>query len=332
MQNNQTGERIFLASLRQSIGDVLPDRINVYEPALTPARLGQPGEAAAAVAAVFESLQDEGVPVDIVTRRAGEYAAARSYDELCASARGLLRVLPYRMRARLGSRLVERMLSQLGTETAVVTRRGSTVLVDLQGSHFFSGRAAGPEASCAFYGSAIETFFGLCRVDAAVRPGKNRAPRENGCLLLVMTDKARAAAAKGSILGLAKGSAPKPAPAAAPVPPPVAAEPQPLPAPADESAAPEAAQEPGPVVEPEITEPVVELEVAEIESLRTDDEAPERPQPEELDRTDVELRWDAIPPPPTRARTRGPRRASDPPAPPVPAGTADDPDAEWDRL
>jgi hypothetical protein len=158
------------------------------------------------------------------------------------------------------------MLTQLCTETTVVSRRGSTVFVDLQGSPFFVARGESGEPSYGFYESAIVTFFGLCRVDAAVRPGKSRTPGANSCLLLVLTDKARAAAAKGTVLGLARGES------VLPVPQPV------RPAPPEEDQAPVA---PSPVPE-----------VAEAEAAAP---LPEEPEPiEELDGVEIEMRWDAI--------------------------------------
>ena len=66
--------RILVASLHQSIQDLLPNRIEFYENWLRPAGLREGTIGLAPLSAVLSFLRLEGEPYDAITTRAGEYA------------------------------------------------------------------------------------------------------------------------------------------------------------------------------------------------------------------------------------------------------------------
>src|SRR4029078_3545354 len=68
--------RVLVASLPQSIADLLPARLEFYENSLTGAGLRDGSIGLARLSAVLSFLRSEGEAYNPITARAGEYAAA----------------------------------------------------------------------------------------------------------------------------------------------------------------------------------------------------------------------------------------------------------------
>lgn len=308
MQNDQAVGRVLLASLHRSIEEILPARLEFYETWLKPSEPHHPTDPATPFTDMLRFLQGEGEAFDLVTRRAGEYAAVHFVEELRPVRRSFMRVLPHSLRERMALRLVGRMLTRLGAESADLTRRGSTIFIDLEGSPFCAAREREEHPAVGFYGSAITTFLQSFNLHAAVRV--SRASRGKSCLLLLLTDKVRVAGPEGSILGLTRAPStptPQPAPAQAHVEPPVSEPTPPLDLAAEGAAAPSKTV-PG------------DVDVAAA-----------------MDREQIEMQWNTIAAIPTSA-AEPPASAAEP----APSGTEappalaiendEDPETLWQRL
>ena len=91
--------RILVASLHQSIGDQMPQRLEYYEHWLTPMGLRDGRTGRAPLGAVLSFLRHEGHdPYDRVMARAGQYSAEWHYEQAGFSLR-LSRLLPRGLRA-----------------------------------------------------------------------------------------------------------------------------------------------------------------------------------------------------------------------------------------
>src|SRR5947208_485040 len=97
--------RMLIASLHQGMSDLIPTRLEFYEHWLhaTGMRDGKIG--LAPIAAVLSFLRQEGEPYELVTARAGQYAAQWTFDTLSSFQRSMIRSLPVGLRARLALQL-----------------------------------------------------------------------------------------------------------------------------------------------------------------------------------------------------------------------------------
>ena len=93
--------RLLVASLHQSIADMLPMRLEFYESWLNPSGLRDGRIGVAPLAAVLSFLRQEGASYSQVAERAGEYSADWTVAELSGMQRTLLRVAPPSIRLRL---------------------------------------------------------------------------------------------------------------------------------------------------------------------------------------------------------------------------------------
>src|SRR5204862_5960986 len=93
--------RMLIASLHQGISDLIPTRLEFYENWLhaTGMRDGKIG--LAPLAAVLSFLRQEGESYELVTARAGQYAAQWSFDNLSSFERSMIRSMPVWVRARV---------------------------------------------------------------------------------------------------------------------------------------------------------------------------------------------------------------------------------------
>ena len=180
--------RVLVASLHQSIADLLPMRLEFYENWLNPAGLREGTIGLAPLSAVLSFLRGEGDAYGLITARAGEYAAAWTVDGVPAFERRLARSLPLNLRARMGLRTARMFVrSTYPGSRAITTVKKGTVSIDLRGSLFCEVREAQPLPLCGFYASAIQRILQLFDVPADVRVNQCRAevPGQRGCLLFV---------------------------------------------------------------------------------------------------------------------------------------------------
>src|SRR5262249_4528140 len=97
--------RVLVASLHQSIADILPMRLSFYENWLSTSGLRAGTIGVAPLYAVLSFLRQEGDAYYAITARAGEYAAEWTVASLTDVRRALMRSTPQRLRRRLVLRL-----------------------------------------------------------------------------------------------------------------------------------------------------------------------------------------------------------------------------------
>lgn len=180
--------RLLVASLHQSIGDVVPQRLEYYEHWLSPMGLKEGRSGLAPLNAVLSFLRQEGQPVyDQVMATAGRYSAEWHFEE--AGAAPWLRMLPRPLRRRAALRRTRRLLvaAFAGHRVTTSVRRGSGT-VGVTGSVFCNVRDRWPWSTCGYVASAVSRLLELQGLRAAVRVEACRACGESACTLAVDFD------------------------------------------------------------------------------------------------------------------------------------------------
>jgi hypothetical protein len=181
--------RILVASLHQSISDLLPVRLEFYENWLNPDGLRHGTIGMAPVLAVLSFLRQEGAFYEQVTRRAGEYAADWTVAAQSPARRSLVKALPLWLRSRLVLRLARRTVqgTHAGNRAKLRLRHGQGTL-DVQGSLFCSVRDTAREPLCGYHAAAVSRFLELYSVPGEVRLDHCRAVGDPSCLITVTLD------------------------------------------------------------------------------------------------------------------------------------------------
>jgi hypothetical protein len=182
--------RLLVASLHQGIADLMPTRLDFYENWLRPAGLRDGSIGLAPLAAVLSFLRQEGEPYDLVTGRAGEYAAEWTFNALSGVQRSALRALPHGLRARLALRLARRLVRDTYKDSRALVRlrRGEGTL-DLRGSIFCSVREPVREPLCTYYAAAVTRLFALCEIEGTARTAQCRGAGDSSCRVVVVVTK-----------------------------------------------------------------------------------------------------------------------------------------------
>jgi hypothetical protein len=186
--------RVLVASLHQAIADVLPERLEFYENWLSAAGLREGRIGLGPLSAVLSFLRSEGDAYNLITARAGEYAADWTVSNITALERRVVRALPVPLRARFALRTAGSLVRATypGSRVIVRLKRG-TASIDLRGSLFCEVREATVLPLCGFYAAAIARVlqqFAL-RADARVNECRASGGRK-GCLLRVVLNSAGA--------------------------------------------------------------------------------------------------------------------------------------------
>lgn len=179
--------RLLVASLHQSIADVLPDRLDFYENWLSPTGLREGRIGLARLSAVLSFLRAEGTAYDEVTLRAGRYAAEWTLGTVPTTKQRLIRMLPSRWRIRSALQIARDLVRTTypGSRVIVRIKRG-TASVDLRGSLFCEVREASTLPLCGFYRAAIVEVlhaFGITAHADVIECRASGAGR--GCLMTV---------------------------------------------------------------------------------------------------------------------------------------------------
>jgi hypothetical protein len=177
--------RILVASLHQSIQDLLPNRIEFYENWLSTAGLREGTIGLAPLSAVLSFLRLEGDPYYAITTRAGEYAGDWTMAALPPIERRIAKVLPPRWRARTALRVARGLITATypGTRTVVKARQGTTT-IDIRGSLFCEVRELSSSPLCGFYAAGVGRVFSAFGLPAEVEVHACRAlGTDRGCLL-----------------------------------------------------------------------------------------------------------------------------------------------------
>src|SRR3990170_2975330 len=93
--------RVLVASLHQGIADILPTRLGFYENWLNAEGLREGTIGLAPLYAVLSFLRQEGDAYQMITARAGEYAAEWTVASMPAARRALIKAAPCWLRGRL---------------------------------------------------------------------------------------------------------------------------------------------------------------------------------------------------------------------------------------
>lgn len=179
--------RVLVASLHQAIADILPTRLEFYENWLNVSGLREGTIGLAPLSAVLGFLRTEGEAYDLITSRAGEYAADWTVQNLTPLKRRLFLALPTPLRARAALRTSRALVrSTYPGSRAIIRLRRGTASVDLRGSLFCEVREASVLPLCGFYASAIARVLHLFALRADAHVSECRAGgRRKGCLLSV---------------------------------------------------------------------------------------------------------------------------------------------------
>jgi hypothetical protein len=164
MRNAGVG-RVLVASLHQSISDVLPMRLNFYENWLHVEGLRDGTIDMAPLQAVLSFLREEGEPYDLIVSRAGEYAAEWTVASLGSFERTCIGALPPSMRRRWLLRLAARLVRATYRDSRASGRvRRGAMRVEIRQSVFCVVRRPGARPLCGYYAAAcarLLTEFGL---------------------------------------------------------------------------------------------------------------------------------------------------------------------------
>lgn len=176
--------RVLVASLHQSIADILPTRLGFYENWLNAEGLREGTIGLAPMYAVLSFLRQEGDAYQMITTRAGEYAAEWTVQSMTRMQRSLIRSAPAWLRARLLLRLAARLVrsSYQGSRATAKVRRG-TARIDLRPSIFCTVREPSPTPLCGFYAAAYTRLHALFNVPTRIDVVACRGTGEPGCVM-----------------------------------------------------------------------------------------------------------------------------------------------------
>jgi hypothetical protein len=178
--------RLLVASLHQSIADLLPMRLEFYEAWLHPSGLREGRIGLAPLAAVLSFLRLEGQPYHLIVARAGEYTAEWTVSDLSAFRRRLIMVTPPAIRKRLVVGVARWMVrSTYGATRVTVQWRQWRGAVDLRSSLFCEVRERVEHPLCEFYAAAFRRLMSTFNLDADVVTEQCRATGATQCAMSV---------------------------------------------------------------------------------------------------------------------------------------------------
>src|SRR3954453_22341108 len=119
--------RVLVASLHQGIADILPTRLGFYENWLNAEGLREGTIGLAPLYAVLSFMRQEGEAYEMITTRAGEYAAEWTVQSMAPVHRTLLKSAPEWLRSRLLLRLSRQLVRETyrGSRALTRMRRGT---------------------------------------------------------------------------------------------------------------------------------------------------------------------------------------------------------------
>lgn len=178
--------RLLVASLHQSIAEVLPTRLEFYEEWLNPAGLRDGRIGLGPLAAVLSFLRREGDAYPRVMAHAGAHTADWVFADLSALTRGVIKAAPTGIRVRLVARVARSLVRRTcRTSRASVRWRRGKGGVRIRGSIFCGVREPVEAPLCEFYASAIRRLMLLFALDASVETERCLGTGGADCLLQV---------------------------------------------------------------------------------------------------------------------------------------------------
>jgi len=178
--------RVLVASLHQGIADILPTRLGFYENWLNAEGLREGTIGLAPLYAVLSFLRQEGDVYQMITTRAGEYAAEWTVASMPSFQRSLIKAAPAWMRTRLLLAMARRLVrnSYQGSRAIARLKKG-TARIDVRASIFCTVREPVPHPLCGFYAAAFTRLMALFNLRARTEVVACRGTGEPTCVLSV---------------------------------------------------------------------------------------------------------------------------------------------------
>jgi hypothetical protein len=178
--------RVLVASLHQAIADILPTRLTFYENWLNAEGLREGTIGLAPLYAVLSFLRQEGDAYDMITTRAGEYAAEWTVQSMAPARRTFIKTAPAWLRARLLVRRGRRLVREAyqGSRAIARFKRGSAK-VDVRASVFCTVREPVPHALCGFYAAAFTRLLVTFDIAASTTVVACRGTGGSTCVLQI---------------------------------------------------------------------------------------------------------------------------------------------------
>lgn len=176
--------RVLVASLHQGIADILPTRLGFYENWLSSEGLREGTIGLAPFYAVLSFLRQEGEAYDLITTRAGEYAAEWTVQALPAVQRGFLKTAPPWLRGRLLLRVARGLVRSTYPGSRLVWRlRRGLISLDVRASIFCTVRERQSQPRCGFYAAAFTKLLAEFNMPAHAEVVACRGKGEPSCVL-----------------------------------------------------------------------------------------------------------------------------------------------------
>ncbi len=190
--------RVLVASLHQGIADILPNRLGFYENWLNAEGLREGTIGLAPLYAVLSFLRQEGDAYQIITTRAGEYAAEWTVESMAPTGRAIIKAAPEWVRRRLILRLARQLVrsSYQGNRAIARLRRG-TANVEVRASIFCTVREPVPYPLCGFYAAAVTRLMAIFNLSARAQVVTCRGTGEPTCMIKVALPERRERPAAG---------------------------------------------------------------------------------------------------------------------------------------
>ena len=178
--------RVLVASLHQSIADILPTRLGFYENWLNAEGLREGTIGLAPLYAVLSFLRQEGEAYNIITARAGEYAAEWTVESMAPLRRAMIKAAPTWVRRRLLMGLAKRLVRDTYQGSRAISRvRGDSASVDVRASIFCTVREPVAQPLCGFYAAAVTKLLALFNMGARTEVVACRGTGGTTCVLQV---------------------------------------------------------------------------------------------------------------------------------------------------
>ena len=178
--------RVLVASLHQGIADLRPMRLGFYENWLSVEGLREGTIGVAPLSAVLSFLRQEGEAYQLITTRAGEYAAEWTVQSMSPFQRTVLKASPAWLRSRLLLRLSRHLVRETyhGSRALSRLRRG-TASVDLRASIFCTVREPVAHPLCGFYAAAFTRLMAMFDIGARAEVVACRGTGEKSCVMKI---------------------------------------------------------------------------------------------------------------------------------------------------
>jgi hypothetical protein len=178
--------RVLVASLHQGIADIIPTRLGFYENWLNAEGLRDGTIGLAPLYAVLSFLRQEGTAYQIITARAGEYAAEWTVQSMPPVKRAAIKAAPGWLRGRLLLRLASQLVRSSYRGSRVISRvRRGTARVDLRASIFCTVREPVADPLCGFYAAAYTRLLALFNMGARAEVIACRGTGGASCVLSI---------------------------------------------------------------------------------------------------------------------------------------------------